>query len=116
MTSGEQFWLMKSEPDAYSIDHLIRAGRGHWDGVRNYTARNHMHAMRVGDLVLFYHSSVDPPGVAGIARGVREASSDQTQFEPAHDHYDPKSSVEKPRWSMGDLEPVEKFTELVTLA
>lgn len=111
-----RYWLMKSEPDAYSIDHLLRTGRGHWDGVRNYQARNHMQSMHVGDLVLFYHSSCEPPGVAGIARVVREAYPDHTQFDPKHDHYDPRSKPEQPRWAMVDVEPVEKFAELVPLA
>jgi predicted RNA-binding protein with PUA-like domain len=107
---------MKSEPDAYSIDHLARAGRGPWDGVRNYQARNHMRDMRVGDLVLFYHSSTEPPGVAGIARVCREAYPDHTQFDPKHDHYDPKSKRDAPRWLMVDVEMVEKLPALVTLA
>jgi predicted RNA-binding protein with PUA-like domain len=114
--TSRNYWLMKSEPDAYSIDHLLRAGRGHWDGVRSYQARNHLQAMRVGDLALFYHSSVDPPGVAGLARVVREAYPDHTQFERGHDHYDPKSKPDQPRWMMVDVEPVEKFGELVQLA
>jgi predicted RNA-binding protein with PUA-like domain len=110
------YWLMKSEPDVYSIDHLARSSPGAWDGVRSYQARNHMRAMRVGELVLFYHSSVDPPGVAGIARVCKEAYPDHTQFEPRHDHYDPGSKRDDPRWSMVDVEFVEKFAELVTLA
>lgn len=116
MATRIQYWLMKTEPDAYSIDQLLRTGRGHWDGVRSYQARNHMQSMRVGDLVLFYHSSCEPPGVAGVARVVREAYPDHTQFDPGHDHYDPKSKREQPRWVMVDLEPVEKFNALVPLA
>ncbi|MFI5305808.1 MAG: EVE domain-containing protein [Polyangiales bacterium] len=114
--SPRQYWLMKSEPEVYSIDHLIRAGRGPWDGVRNYQARNHMRQMREGDLVLFYHSSTEPPGVAGVARVVREAYPDHTQFDPKSDHYDPKSKRDDPRWSMVDLEAIEKLPSLVTLA
>jgi predicted RNA-binding protein with PUA-like domain len=110
------YWLMKSEPDVYSIDHLARATPGAWDGVRSYQARNHMRAMRVGELVLFYHSSVLPPGVAGIARVCKEAYPDHTQFDPRHDHYDPHSKPDDPRWSMVDVEFVEKFAALVTLA
>lgn len=109
------YWLMKSEPDAYSIDDLVRQGRGHWDGVRSYQARNHMKGMQLGDLVLFYHSSVDPPGVAGVARVCKQAYPDHTQFDSRHDHYDPKSKPEDPRWLMVDVEPVEKFAKLVTL-
>jgi predicted RNA-binding protein with PUA-like domain len=111
-----QYWLMKTEPEVYSIDHLARTRTGSWDGVRNFQARNHMRAMRNGDLVLFYHSSTEPPGVAGIARVCREAYPDHTQFDPKHDHYDPKSKRDTPRWDMVDLEFVEKLPELVSLA
>lgn len=110
------YWLMKTEPEVYSIDHLAKTGRGSWDGVRNFQARNHMRAMRNGDLVLFYHSSTEPPGVAGIARVCREAYPDPTQFDPKHDHYDPKSKRDDPRWDMVDVELVEKLPAFVTLA
>lgn len=112
---ARSYWLMKTEPNVYSIDTLARTRSGPWDGVRNYQARNHMRAMRVGDLVLFYHSSCAPPGVAGIARVCRPAYTDPTQFDPKDDHYDPKSKRDDPRWSMVDLEFVEKFAALVTL-
>jgi predicted RNA-binding protein with PUA-like domain len=114
--AARSYWLMKSEPEVYSIDHLQRQGRGPWDGVRNFQARNHMRSMREGDLVLFYHSSTEPPGVAGIARVVREAYPDPTQFDPKNDHYDPKSKRDDPRWSMVDVEWVEKLKEFVPLA
>jgi predicted RNA-binding protein with PUA-like domain len=114
-TEGRRYWLMKSEPDVYSIDHLAKQKRGSWDGVRNYQARNHMRAMHEGDLVLFYHSSTQPPGVAGIARVCREAYPDPTQFDPKSDHYDPKSNPRDPRWSMVDVELIQKFQTLVTL-
>jgi predicted RNA-binding protein with PUA-like domain len=110
------FWLMKTEPEAYSIDELASKGRGSWDGVRSFQARNHMRAMKVGDLVLFYHSSTEPPGVAGVARVCREAYPDHTQFDPKHDHYDPKSKRDAPRWDMVDVEMVEKLPVYVTLA
>ena len=110
------YWLMKTEPEVYSIDTLAGTGKGSWDGVRNFQARNHMRAMRNGDLVLFYHSSTEPPGVAGIARVCREAYPDHTQFDPKHDHYDAKSKRDAPRWDMVDLEFVEKLPELVSLA
>jgi len=110
-----QYWLMKSEPDVYSIDSLAQQGRGAWDGVRNYQARNNMRRMRVGDLVLFYHSSTAVPGVVGVARVCREAYPDATQFDPKSDHYDPKSPVDEPRWSMVDVELVEKFAIVVSL-
>jgi predicted RNA-binding protein with PUA-like domain len=109
------YWLMKSEPDVYSIDTLARKKRGPWDGVRNFQARNHMRAMHAGDLMLFYHSSCEPPGVAGIARICREAYPDHTQFDPENDHYDPSSKRDDPRWSMVDVEFVEKLPSFVTL-
>jgi predicted RNA-binding protein with PUA-like domain len=109
-------YLMKSEPDVYSIDDLAKAGRGVWEGVRNYQARNTMREMRVGDLVLFYHSNAKPSGVAGVARVAREAYPDPFQFEPLSDYYDPKSKPEDPRWSCVDLEFVEKLPRVVSLA
>lgn len=111
-----RYWLMKSEPGVYSIDHLARQGKGPWDGVRNFQARNHMRDMRVGDLVLFYHSSTEPPGVAGVARVCREAYVDPTQFDPKDHHHDPKSRREDARWSMVDVEFVEKLPTYVALA
>ncbi len=116
MAKPRSFWLMKSEPDEYSIDDLERDGRGEWDGVRNYQARNFMRdQMHVGDLVLFYHSNTSPPGVVGVARVCRESYPDPTQFEPGHKHEDPKSKPESPRWVMVDVEFVEKFPRTLTL-
>ena len=109
-------WLMKSEPDVYSIDHLQRDGRESWDGVRNYQARNHMQSMKVGDLVLFYHSNADPPGVAGTARVCREAYPDTTQFDRRSKYHDPKATKDAPRWFMVDVEFVEKLPRIVSLA
>ncbi len=109
-------WLMKSEPDVYSIDDLARDGTTPWTGVRNYQARNFMRdAMRVGDEVLFYHSNAVPPGVAGIARVCREAYPDPTARDPASEYYDPRASAEKPVWMMVDVAFVEKFPALVSL-
>ena len=85
------------------------------EGVRNYQARNHLRAMKVGDLVLFYHSNADPPGVAGVARVCREAYPDADQFNPDSDYYDPKSSPDDPRWSMVDVEFVEAMPAFVSL-
>ena len=111
-----KYWLMKSEPNTYSIDDLARDGRTHWDGVRNYQARNFMRdEMKVGDGVLFYHSNANPPGVAGIARVVREGYPDHTAQDPNSKYFDPKASDEDPRWFMVDIEFVEKFDELVPL-
>jgi predicted RNA-binding protein with PUA-like domain len=109
------YWLMKSEPDEFSIDDLARKGRGSWDGVRNYQARNHMCAMREGDIVLFYHSSTDPIGVVGLARVAREAYPDHTQFDGKSEYYDPKSKADSPRWMMVDVEFLEKLPRIVTL-
>ncbi|HEX8696267.1 MAG TPA: EVE domain-containing protein [Longimicrobium sp.] len=107
---------MKSEPDVYSIDDLARDGSTSWEGVRNYQARNFMRDdMRVGDPVLFYHSSADPPGVAGLARVSRAGSPDPSARDPASDYYDEKATDADPRWYMVDVEFVEKFPRLVTL-
>lgn len=108
-------WLMKSEPDVYSIDDLERDGRTMWDGVRNYQARNNMRKMKEGDLVLYYHSRQSPPGVAGIARVVREAYPDPTQFDRSSRYFDDKSDEDDPRWWLVDIEFVEKFEEPVPL-
>lgn len=111
-----RFWLMKSEPESYSIDDLKRDGKTHWDGVRNYQARNFMRdQMRVGDLVLFYHSNAEPPGVAGIARVCKKAYPDSTALDPKDSHYDPKASPDNPIWMRVDIEFLEKFPKLVPL-
>jgi predicted RNA-binding protein with PUA-like domain len=109
-------WLMKSEPETFSIDHLAAKGREHWDGVRNYQARNNMRAMAGGDLAFFYHSSAEVTGVAGIARVAREAYPDHTAWDPMSKYFDPKSPESKPVWFMVDVEFVEKFPRVVTLA
>ena len=114
---AKRFWLMKSEPNTYSIDDLERDGRTHWDGVRNYQARNFMRDdMRVGDEVLFYHSNANPPGVAGLARVVRTGYPDHTARDPKSKYFDPKASDADPRWYMVDIEFVAKFDEFVPLA
>jgi predicted RNA-binding protein with PUA-like domain len=109
-------WLVKSEPESYSIDDLARDGRTPWTGVRNFQARNLMRdQMRVGDPVLFYHSSAEPPGVVGVARVASEAYPDATQFDPRSDYYDEKASDDEPRWFLVDIEYVEKLPRMVTL-
>ena len=108
-------WLMKSEPDVYSIDDLERDGRESWEGVRNYQARNFMREMVEGDLVIFYHSNAKPPGAAGVGRICRKAYPDDTQFNKKSKYYDPKSKKEDPRWSLVDVEFVEKFGGPVSL-
>ena len=110
-------WLLKTEPTSYSIDDLKRDRRTSWDGVRNYQARNFMRdEMRVGDRVLIYHSSADPPGVAGIARVCREAYADDTALDPDDSHYDAKATPHNPIWMMVDVEFVEKFPAVVSLS
>lgn len=111
-----RYWLMKSEPSAYSIDDLQREKRAHWDGIRNYQARNLMRdTMSVGDLALFYHSNAKPTGVAGLCRICSGPYADPTQFLPDSPYYDPKSARDAPRWALVDVEFVEKFAEVVTL-
>lgn len=107
---------MKSEPDVYSIEDLARDGSESWEGVRNYQARNFMREMAVGDLAIFYHSNAQPPGAAGVLRIGRAAYPDDTQFNKKSQYYDAKSKREEPRWSMVDVEFVEKFDEIVSLA
>jgi predicted RNA-binding protein with PUA-like domain len=111
------YWLMKSEPDTFGIDHLAKKAKrtSGWDGVRNFQARNFLREMRVGDLVFFYHSSCDIPGVAGIAQVVREAYPDRTAFDKKHDHYDADSDPDKPRWYMVDVQLVKKFDRVIAL-
>jgi len=108
---------MKSEPDAYSIDDLKRDRTEHWDGIRNYQARNFMmRDMKPGDEILFYHSSCKVPGVVGLARVCKEAYPDFTAWNPDSKYYDPKSTPEKPRWFMVDVGFVKKFPEVISLA
>lgn len=108
-------WLMKSEPDVYSIDDLERDGSTSWEGIRNYKARNNMRAMKKGDRVLFYHSNASPPGIVGVAEVVKEAYPDHFAFDPKHHYFDEKSDPEKPRWDMVDIGFVEKLPRMVSL-
>ncbi|MCC6877916.1 MAG: EVE domain-containing protein [Sandaracinaceae bacterium] len=111
-----KLWLMKSEPDVYSIDDLARDGKTFWDGVRNYQARNSMRdQMKAGDLVLYYHSNAAPSGVAGVARVCGEARPDPTQYDHKSDYYDAKSTKQAPRWVGVEVEFVERFESLVPL-
>ena len=108
---------MKSEPEVYSIADLEKDKQTYWDGVRNYQARNLMRdEMKIGDKVLFYHSNANPPGVAGIARIVKEGYPDHTAFDPRDPHYDPKSKKDQARWYMVDIEFEEKFDRVPSLA
>lgn len=116
--TGMQYWLMKSEPDEVSIDDALAARNSTvaWVGVRNYQARNFMRdAMRVGDGVLFYHSSCAEPGVAGLAEVGSTPYPDDTQFDPRSKYYDPKATRENPRWMLVDVRALEK-TRLMPLA
>ena len=105
------YWLMKSEPSSFSIEDLAKSPKQTtcWDGVRNYQARNFMREMAVGDRVLFYHSSAEPPAVVGIAEVVRTAYPDKTQFDKASHHYDPASNPSAPRWDMVDIQYRQAF-------
>lgn len=112
-----QYWLMKSEPGAYSIAQLEKDGSTHWDGVRNYQARNLMRDdMKMGDRVLFYHSNADPPGVVGTATICRESYPDFTAADPKDPHFDPKTDPENPRWMMVDIAYESTFKQIVPLA
>lgn len=111
-----RYWLLKSEPDVFSIADLKSKQRAGWDGVRNYQARNYMRdQMRIGDLVLFYHSNANPSGVAGVARVVKESYPDPTQFDKKSDYFDPQARAEKPIWMMVEIEFVEAFPHIVPL-
>ncbi len=112
-------WLFKSEPDEYGIDDLLAepSGKGRWDGIRNYQARNILRDdVSEGDLVLFYHSSCKVPGAAGIAKVVKAAYPDPAQFDPESRYFDPKASADNPRWFCVDLAAVEKFGAVLPLA
>ena len=114
--SGMRHWLIKSEPEVFSIEDLRRVKRERWDGVRNYQARNFMRDdMEAGDLALFYHSNATPPGVAGIARVASAPYPDPTQWDPASEYFDQKASTENPRWVLVDFEFVAAFDQLVPL-
>ena len=111
-----QYWLMKSEPEAYSIEDLARDKKTYWDGVRNYQARNFMRdQMKPGDRVFFYHSNAEPPGIAGIAEVASQGYPDPSAFDPKDIHYDPDSKKDKPVWYVVDLEYVKKFKRLLPL-
>lgn len=111
------FWLMKSEPESYSVDRLEREGKTFWDGVRNYQARNFMmNDMKKGDKVLFYHSNTAEPAVVGLAEVCAEKSvPDHTAWEKGGRYYDPKSTPERPIWFMTEIKFTEKFARPVTL-
>jgi len=109
------YWLLKSEPDVYSLDDLKDEGTDCWDGVRNYQARNNLTAMEEGDLGFFYHSRTKPPHIAGICRIAKKAYPDPTAFDPEENYYDPKSDPDDPRWFCPDVSYVCHLPETVSL-
>lgn len=111
-----RFWLMKSEPEVYSIDDLKKDRKTYWDGVRNYQARNFLRdQIKLGDLVFFYYSNSNPSGIAGIMKVVREGYPDPSAFDPKDSHFDPDSKKEKPSWYVVDLAFKKKFKKLISL-
>lgn len=114
---AKHYWLLKSEPSAYSIDDLKRDGSTDWTGVRNFQARNTLRdAMQKGDRAFFYHSSSDPTGIAGICEIASDAHPDPTAFDKDDDHFDPKSSPAKPMWFSRTVKFMKKFKDVIPLA
>ncbi len=109
------YWLLKSEPGTYSIDDLEREGTAHWDGVRNYQARNNLREMAPGDQAFFYHSNANPPAVVGICEVVKAAYPDHTAWDPESDYYDERSTPDDPIWFMPDVRFVERLPSPVSL-
>lgn len=109
------YWLMKSEPDVYGIDHLCRDTTTLWDGIRNYQARNFMRSMAIGDRAFFYHSNTKPPGIVGLMEVTETGLVDPTQFDPASKYHDPSSTPERPRWDCVRLRFLRKFPEMLSL-
>jgi predicted RNA-binding protein with PUA-like domain len=110
-----KYWLVKTEPDVYSIDDLARDGKTLWSGVRNYQARNFLREMRLKDTLLIYHSNAEPPGVVGVGEICREHLPDPTQFETGGEYFDPKSTKDNPRWSCPEVAFVRKLPGVLPL-
>lgn len=111
-----KYWLMKSEPSTYSIENLEKDKTTMWEGVRNYQARNFMRDdMKIGDMILFYHSNANPSGIAGIAEVCSKAYPDPTQFDPKSKYFDSKSKKENPIWFLVDIKFKQKFRKLIPL-
>lgn len=111
------YWLMKSEPDTYSIDDLERDGTNMWEGCRNYTVRNFFRdKFQPGDLAFFYHSVSDPAGIVGIMKVASTGYPDPTQYDSNSEYFDPKSPADNPRWMAVDVSFVEKFSRTITLS
>jgi predicted RNA-binding protein with PUA-like domain len=109
------YWLMKSEPDVYSISDLQRQGFTIWDGVRNYQARNFLKSMNVGDRAFFYHSNTNPPGIVGLMEIVETMVVDPSQFEVDGEYYDPKSTPDAPRWHTVKAQYLQTFPAILSL-
>ena len=113
--SEPNYWLMKSEPDAYSIDTLKNEGITLWDGIRNYQARNFMRNMNNGDKVFFYHSNCKPPGIVGLMEVIDLKIVDPTQFDKDSKYYDPKSKLDNPRWDCVKVKYIAKAKKIISL-
>ena len=109
------YWLMKSEPDVYGIQHLQQEGSTLWDGIRNYQARNFMRTMQAGDRAFFYHSNAKPPGIVGLMEVIETGITDPSQFDPNNKYFDPKSKPDAPRWDCARLRYLGTFAELLSL-
>lgn len=116
MQRRKHYWLMKSEPEAFSVSDLERVGTEPWSGVRNYQARNFMRQMHPGDEIFFYHSNTAVPGIYGLAEVATLPYPDPTQFERNSHYFDPKATPEQPRWDLVDVRFVRHFARPVTLA
>ena len=116
MSPRKHYWLMKTEPDGFSIDDLRKVGTEPWTGVRNYQARNFMRSMQVGDGVLFYHSSTEIPGIYGLAEVASTPYPDPTQFDRKSPYYDPKATREQPRWDLVDVRYVRTLKRPIALS
>ena len=103
------YWLMKSEPNAYSIDNLEAEGTTIWDGIRNYQARNFMRKMNIGDQIFFYHSNCKPPGIVGLMEVLDKNITDPTQFDQNSKYFDPKSNKKEPKWDCVKVKFITKF-------
>jgi predicted RNA-binding protein with PUA-like domain len=116
MSPRKHYWLMKTEPDGFSIDDLRKVGTEPWTGVRNYQARNFMRSMQVGDGVLFYHSSTEIPGIYGLAEVASAPYPDPTQFDRKSPYFDPKATHEQPRWDLVDVRHVRTLRQPIALS
>lgn len=110
-----KYWLIKSEPNVYSIEHLQKDGKTIWDGVRNYQARNFLTQMQEGDLCFFYHSNIVTPGIVGLARIIKSNEIDPTQFDFNSPYYDPRSTFDAPRWRTVKIEFVAAYPQIISL-